>query len=79
MKAKGKKVDGYYVDGKMKFVGIAGVKEDFKGWFSQDGQSVPLHAKMKAFVGSVRLNLEWWKNWSGDDILPPLEYDDSEE
>jgi len=69
VKAKGAKVEGYYLDGKMKFVGIAGIKEDFKGWFSPDAQSVPLHAKMKAFLGSVRLNLHWWKNWSGDTVL----------
>jgi len=69
VKSKGAKVDGYYLDGKMKFVGIAGVKEDFKGWFSPDAQSVPLHAKMKAFLGSVRLNLDWWKNWEGGSML----------
>lgn len=69
VKAKGAKVEGYYLDGKMKFVGIAGIKEDFKGWFSPDPQSVPLHAKMKAFLGSVGLNLHWWKNWSGDTVL----------
>ena len=78
VKARGKKVDGFYLDGKMKFVGIAGVKDDFKGWFSQDDQSIPLHAKMKAIVGSVRLNLEWWKNWSGDHILPPPKFDDED-
>ena len=78
VKARGKDVDGFYLDGKMKFVGIAGVKDDFKGWFSQDEQSVPLHAKMKAIVGSVRLNLEWWKNWSGDHVLPPPNFEDEE-
>ncbi len=35
VKARGKKVDGFYLDGKMKFVGIAGVSDDFKGWFSR--------------------------------------------
>ena len=65
VKAKGQKVYGYYLDGKMKFVGIAGLKEDFEGWFAQDAQRVPLRAKMKAFLGSVRLNLEWWKDWDG--------------
>lgn len=69
VKAKGAKVGGYYLDGKMKFVGIAGIKEDFKGWFSPDAQSVPLFARMKAFLGSVRLTLEWWKDWEGGKIL----------
>lgn len=69
VKSRGKDVMGYYLDGKMKFVGIAGLKEDFKGWFSPEAQHVPLHAKMKVIVGSVRLNLEEWKNWPGDSIL----------
>jgi hypothetical protein len=69
VKSKDAKVEGYYLDGKMKFVGIAGVKDDFKGWFSPDAQSVPLHARMKAFLGSVKLNLDWWKNWEGGKML----------
>ena len=69
IKAKGKKVPGYYLDGKMKFVGIAGLKDGFKGWFSAEPQHVPLHAKMKVIVGSVRLNLEEWKNWPADTLL----------
>lgn len=69
VKARGKKVPGYYLDGKMKFVGIAGLKEGFKGWFSAEPQHVPLHAKMKVIVGSVRLNLEEWKNWPADTLL----------
>lgn len=78
VKPRGVKTDGYYLDGKMKFVGIAGVKEDFEGWFSPDGQSVPLHAKMKAFIGSVRINLEWWRNWQGEDLLGPEAIEENE-
>ncbi len=69
IKVQGEKVDGYFLDGKMKFVGIAGIKEDFKGWFSEDPQSIPLHAQMKAIVGSVKVNLEWWKHWDGEKLL----------
>lgn len=65
VKFKDAEVKGYYLDGKIKFIGIAGVKDEFKGWFSPDAQGVPLHAKMKAFIGSVTLNLDWWKNWEG--------------
>ncbi|HQU74106.1 MAG TPA: DUF3108 domain-containing protein [Calditrichia bacterium] len=61
--------DGWYLDGKMKFVGIAGLKEGFRGWFSRDPQRVPLHAHMKAIVGSVKLYLEDWKAWQGGDYL----------
>jgi hypothetical protein len=56
-------VDCYYLDGRLKFVGIAGIKDDFKGWFSSDRQSIPLRAKMKAFIGSVSIELIRWKNW----------------
>lgn len=63
IEAKGQKFPGWFLDGKMKFVGIAGVKEDFKGWFSPDQQKVPLEAHMKAIVGSVKLKLESWENW----------------
>ncbi len=61
-------MSGYFLDGRLKFVGIAGVKEDFKGWFSRDAQSVPLKAYMKAFVGSVRLEIEDWQKWDGDGL-----------
>ena len=50
---------------RLKFVGIAGVKDEFKGWFSPDRQSVPVIAKMKAFIGSVGIELIRWKNWEG--------------
>lgn len=57
------KYKAYYLDGYLKFVGIAGVKEGFKGWFSPDAQSVPLQAHMEAFIGHVTLQLESHKNW----------------
>ena len=69
VKTKGKKIPGWFLDGKMKFVGIAGVKEDFKGWFSEDPQKVPLQAHMKAIVGSIKLNLESWSNWEADSLV----------
>lgn len=57
------KYKAYYLDGYLKFVGIAGVKDGFKGWFSPDEQSVPLKAHMEAFIGHVTLQLESHKNW----------------
>jgi hypothetical protein len=57
------KYKAYYLDGYLKFVGIAGVKEGFKGWFSPDAQSVPLKAHMEAFIGHVTLQLDSHKNW----------------
>jgi hypothetical protein len=61
-----KPIMGYFLEGKLKFVGIAGVKEDFKGYFSTDKQSVPLIAYMKAFIGSVKIQLEKWKKWDNE-------------
>jgi len=65
-KFRDQKILGYFVDGQLKFVGIVGVKEDFKGWFSLDAQSVPIKALMKAFIGSVKIELREWKNWKGE-------------
>ncbi|MEJ2633742.1 MAG: DUF3108 domain-containing protein [Calditrichia bacterium] len=59
----GKDAESYYVEGKVKFIGIAGIKDDFEGWFSVDSQRVPLKAKMKAFFGSVTIELEDSQNW----------------
>ncbi len=63
VKHKGTNVPAYYLKGKVKFIGIAGVKDDFEGWFSTDAQRVPIKAKMKAFFGSVTIQLEEHKNW----------------
>ena len=55
---------GYYMEGLLKFVGVGGVKDDCRGWFSADAQRVPLEAEMKATLGSVKIELESWKNWN---------------
>lgn len=65
LKYQGKKVPAYYIQGRVKFIGIAGIKDDFEGWFSVDRQRVPLKAKMKAFFGSVSIELEEYRNWLG--------------
>jgi hypothetical protein len=57
------KLNCFYVDGRLKFVGVAGIKDDFKGWFSPDQQSIPIRAKLKAFIGSVGIELVRWNNW----------------
>jgi hypothetical protein len=62
--AKGDKYKAYYLDGWMKFVGIAGIKDGFKGWFSPDSQSIPLKAHMEAFIGHVTIQLDSWENWN---------------
>ena len=55
--------DTYYLDGNIKFIGIAGLKDGFKGWFSNDGRRVPLKAHMKAIFGSVKIELEKFARW----------------
>jgi hypothetical protein len=57
------KLNCFYLDGRLRFVGVAGIKDDFKGWFSPDQQSIPIRAKMKAFIGSVGIELIRWNNW----------------
>ena len=63
IKVKDKNLQAYYLDGLLKFAGIGGIKEGFKGWFSTDAQRVPLKAQMKAFLGSVKIELISWKYW----------------
>lgn len=58
-----KNISTYPLQGQLKFVGLAGVKEYYSGWFSADSQSVPVKASMKAFIGSVRIELIDWRNW----------------
>ena len=57
-------LQGYYVNGRLKFEGIAGIKDNFTGWFSTDARRIPLKAQMKAVVGNVTIELESWKNWN---------------
>jgi len=59
-------IPAYPLNGQLKFVGLAGMKEDYSGWFSADSQSVPLKAIMKAFIGSVRIELIEWSSWKSN-------------
>lgn len=63
-------VPSHYLDGTILLTGIAGVTGPFKGWFSRDPQRVPLKAELKVFIGSVKVELESWKNWRGSDFSP---------
>ncbi len=69
VKVRGETVQGYYLDGNLKFVGIAGLREGFKGWFSPDSQSVPLKAYLKAFIGNVKVELERWRGWDARQVF----------
>ena len=54
------------LSGKMKVDGIFGITGDFKGWFSDDTEAIPITAEMKFFLGSVKIELEQWnrKGWN---------------
>jgi hypothetical protein len=54
-------VDVVYFEGKAEFVGIFGLTGEFEGWFSNDVARVPILAKMKVLIGSIRIELIGWK------------------
>lgn len=54
-------VDVVHFEGEAGFVGIFGLTGGFEGWFSNDGAQVPILAKMKVILGSVRIELLKWK------------------
>jgi hypothetical protein len=49
------------LDGNMNFISIYGLTGYFEGYFSNDEASVPIVAKMKVFLGDVKLELIHWK------------------
>ena len=53
-------VETIQFDGRADFVGIFGLTGGFSGWFSNDAAAVPIVAKMKVLLGSVRLELVRW-------------------
>jgi hypothetical protein len=53
-------VDVLHFSGEAGFVGILGLTGGFEGWFSNDGARVPILAKMKVILGSVRIELMSW-------------------
>lgn len=53
-------VDVIELDGTAKFVGIFGMTGDFQGWFSNDEACIPILAKMKVIIGSIRIELMQW-------------------
>ena len=53
-------IDLVHFEGNAGFVGIFGLTGDFEGWFSNDEARVPVLAKMKVIIGSVRIELMRW-------------------
>jgi hypothetical protein len=49
------------LDGETEFRGIFGLTGYFEGWFSNDQYAVPIVAKMQVLIGSITLELKYWK------------------
>jgi hypothetical protein len=66
IKAWKKPIQVVELSGKMKLEGIFGLTGDFKGWFSNDTEAVPITAEMKVILGSVKIELKQWnrKGWN---------------
>ena len=64
-------IDVVHFEGEAGFVGIFGLTGGFEGWFSNDSASVPILAKMKVILGSVRIELMRWKRSGWDPPRSP--------
>jgi hypothetical protein len=59
-------IDVMKLDGRADFVGVFGLTGGFEGVFSNDAASIPITARMKVILGSVKMELKSWKrdNWT---------------
>jgi hypothetical protein len=61
-------IDVVKLDGRAEFVGVFGLTGAFEGVFSNDLAGIPITARMKVVIGSVRVELRKWKR---GDWMPP--------
>jgi hypothetical protein len=61
-------IDVVKLDGRADFVGVFGLTGGFEGVFSNDGASIPITARLKVILGSVKVELKKWKR---EDWIPP--------
>jgi len=61
-------IDVVKLVGRAEFVGIFGLTGGFEGVFSNDIASIPITARLKVILGSVRVELRKWKR---GDWMPP--------
>jgi hypothetical protein len=54
-------IDCVRLDGETEFRGIFGLTGYFEGWFSNDERAIPIVAKMQVIIGSITLELKYWK------------------
>jgi hypothetical protein len=61
-------IDVVEFEGEADWVGIFGLTGRFRGWFSNDEARIPIVARMKVIIGSVRVEL---KSWKREGWIPP--------
>lgn len=61
-------IDVVKLDGRAEFEGVFGLTGDFEGVFSNDVAGIPITARLKVILGSVRVEL---KRWSRGNWIPP--------
>jgi hypothetical protein len=59
--AVGYPIEVNHFEGRADFVGVFGMTGGFEGWFSNDVAGVPIVARMKVILGSIKLELTKWK------------------
>jgi hypothetical protein len=66
-------IDVIRLDGRANFVGVFGLTGGFEGVFSNDVAGIPITARLKVILGSVKVELMSWKR---DNWIPPKEIED---
>jgi hypothetical protein len=61
-------IDVMKLDGRADFVGVFGLTGGFEGVFSNDAAGIPITARMKVILGSIKVEL---KNWKRENWIPP--------
>ncbi len=67
-------IDVVKLDGRADFVGVFGLTGKFTGLFSNDPGSIPITARLKVILGSIRVELTKWNR--GDWMPPKAEEED---
>ena len=61
-------IDVMKLEGMANFVGVFGLTGGFNGVFSNDVAGIPITARLKVILGSIKVEL---KNWKRDNWIPP--------
>ncbi|MCX7984748.1 MAG: DUF3108 domain-containing protein [Bacteroidetes bacterium] len=56
-------IDCKHFIGVADFTGIFGLTGEFEGWFSNDDAAVPITARLKVLLGSIRVELRRWNRF----------------